>query len=161
MMRVLSSLLVILTLAFLTSPQALNAGPHGTPAGPTITSAEWEGEVESGETQRFIIDAVDPRGAITEVIVDWGDNSISFAHTFCLQGEERGTPAHLILDHYYEQPGEYTVTVYAVSKPRCFSPSGTARESEPLFVDTFVILGDGVCEEHPPEEEEILQCCGN
>ena len=82
--------------------------------------------------------SVDEQGVITEVIVDWGDGPISFAHAFCVQGDVRGQPHRMLLDHVYEEPGEYTVTVIAISKPRCFAPSGTSRESEEVSVDTLV-----------------------
>ena len=34
--------------------------------------------------------------------------------------------------------GEYTVTIIAVSKPSCFSPNGSMRESEEVMVDVVV-----------------------
>lgn len=79
----------------------------GTEPGP-------EGELE----QIFSIDAYDPNGIITEVIVEFGDGSVSFAHTYCVIFGP-GEVAHMKIGHSYQASGTYTVRAWATSVPEC------------------------------------------
>jgi hypothetical protein len=79
----------------------------GTEPGP-------EGELE----HVFSIDAYDPNGIITEVIVQFGDNSIAFAHTYCVIFGP-GEVAHMQIGHAYQESGTYTVRAWAISVPEC------------------------------------------
>lgn len=95
------------------------SGPHEGPEG----GAEWN----------LSVDAVDPDGVIWEVVVRWDDRSITWATTFCLQGGEPGTPAHLEIPHTFPGPGRYLVQVEATSVPACFGGGdGTEQSSRPV-----------------------------
>jgi hypothetical protein len=133
----ISCLCALMTIAFTQIGSA--SRPHGVGAGPEITSVQWLNEPEVGEEALLEIWSVDERGVIAEVMIDWGDGSFDFAHTYCLQGPERGLPHRMVLGHEYQEPGEYTITIVAVSKPSCFAPNGSSRFSEEVLLDVGVM----------------------
>lgn len=104
--------------------------------GPVITSVAWEADPVVGQPAVLLVEAVDPHGVITELQVMFG-NSIVFAHTYCVQGDEPGTPVRMRLDTVYEEPGEYTVVVRALSKPSCRARGGY-RYSQEIELPTLV-----------------------
>jgi hypothetical protein len=71
----------------------------------------------------LIIRADDPDSSITEVQVcfdEGGDRApFIFAHTYCVQGREAGTPARLEIGGSFSEPGTYTVAAVAYSHKRC------------------------------------------
>ena len=115
--------LVVATL-FSMVPSASAAPPPGRGPGPrpTVeilgvrpgTEPGPEGEME----HIFSIEAHDPDGIITEVVVQFGDNSIAFAHTFCVIFGP-GEVAHMEIGHAYQESGTYTVRAWAESVPEC------------------------------------------
>jgi hypothetical protein len=129
--------LMVMVLATWTGPVPERVLAAGGPDGPVILSAEWESDPEVGEEAYLIVDAVDPHGVITEIQVDFG-NSIVFAHAFCLPGVEVGKPYRMIIPNVYDEAGEYTVAVRAISKPHCRARGGF-RTSEEVEFDTFVL----------------------
>lgn len=94
-----------------------------------------EGEVE----HIFSIDAHDPDGIITEVIVEFGDNSVVFAHTYCVIFGP-GEVAHMKIGNHYETSGTYTVKAWAISVPECSEYGfNHSQESKP-DVERFRIV---------------------
>ncbi len=101
---------------------------------PKITVMRWEDApvtTSSGECDEngicdeeiLIVKAHDPDSSITEIQV-WFDEDgdrapFVYAHTFCVQGREPGTPARLEIGVSYTEPGEYTVAAVAYSHRRC------------------------------------------
>lgn len=113
------------------------ATPVGADPGherPRITVMRWEDPpvtTSSGECtpdgicdeEILIVKAHDPDSSITEVQV-WFDEDgdrapYVYAHTYCVQGREPGTPARLEIGVSYTEPGEYTVAAVAYSHRRC------------------------------------------
>ena len=74
--------------------------------------ADWE----------LLVNARDADGIIWEVQVDWDDGGLTFADTFCVQGDKIGTPAHLRIPHSYATTGSHIVHTRAVSYDHC--PNG-------------------------------------
>lgn len=100
---------------------------------PTLVIGELSGPTTGPDGERqwtLAIDAVDRDGAIWEVVTKWSDGEISFANTFCLQGPDPGTPAHLLIPHTFAAPGRYRVQVQATSVSTCaFEPDRTEQHS--------------------------------
>lgn len=93
-------------------------GPHVGPEG----EREWW----------LQLTAHDPDGVIWEVEVRWGDRSVSWATTFCVQGSTPGTPAPMTIPHSYAAPGRYVVRVHAQSYSQCpFEGPATEQVSRP------------------------------
>ena len=87
------------------------------------------------------VDAVDPDGAIWEVMTRWSDGEVSWANTFCLQGSEPGTSAHLLIPHSFQALGRYRVQVEATSVSTCaFDPSRTEQTSR-LYTAVVTVQG--------------------
>ena len=101
---------------------------------PVITSMEWQDPpvtTTSGECddqgvcdeEILIIEAEDPDSSITEVEVWFDENGdrapFVYAHTFCVQGTEPGTPARLEIGATFTKPGDYVVAAVAHSHDRC------------------------------------------
>lgn len=101
---------------------------------PRITVMRWQdppvttssGECDDDGTcdeETLIVKAHDPDSSITEVQVWFDENGdrapFVFAHTFCVQGKEPGTPARLEIGVSYDEPGDYTVAAVAYSHKRC------------------------------------------
>ena len=134
--RTLLLALMVCVLATWTGPVAERAAAAAGPAGPVILSAEWESDPVVGEEAYLIVDAVDPHGVITEVQVQFG-NSIVYAHAFMLPGIKPGDPWRMIIPNTYEEAGDYTVVVRAISKPN-FKSRGPSRTSEEVEFETYV-----------------------
>ena len=144
MRKLLASSIVAATLVGLV-PAASAAPPpgRGPNARPTVeilgvelgTEPGPEGEVE----HIFSIDAHDPDGVITEVVVEFGDNSVAFAHTFCVIFGP-GEVAHMRIGHSYLESGTYLVRAWTTSVPEC-SEFGFehSQESRP-DVERFAIV---------------------
>lgn len=123
---------VVAVLASMTAPaSAAPAGPR-----PQVSVGGLSGPIEGPEGRQewnLSVDAVDPDGVIWEVVVRWDDRSITFATTFCLQGGDPGTPAHLEIPHSFPGPGRYRVQVEATSVPACFGGGdGTEQTTHPV-----------------------------
>lgn len=122
----------ILAASLCATPPAAAAAPG--PA-PHVIIGDLNGPTTGpdGEPEWMLtIDAVDPDGAIWEVMTRWSDGEISFANTFCLQGTELGTPAHLLIPHSFTGPGRYRVQVQVTSVSTCaFDPDRTEQTSRP------------------------------
>ena len=84
---------------------------HGFVLGGTGPEGEQEYEL--------VLEAFDPDGVIWEVQVYWGDQSITFAHTYCVQGTEPGTRAPMRIPHTYPEPGTYRARVQVTSYSTC------------------------------------------
>ena len=131
-LRYLFTSVAVVAGLIVTSEPAMAARPSPPPrvvigelTGPT---PGYEGEPE----WMLAIDAVDPDGAIWEVMTRWSDGEVSFASTFCLQGSDLGTPAHLLIPHSFAAPGRYRVQVEATSVSTCeFDPNRTEQSSRP------------------------------
>ncbi|MDQ3957387.1 MAG: hypothetical protein M3273_03600 [Actinomycetota bacterium] len=101
---------------------------------PKITVMRWKDPpvtIGSGECDEqgvcdeeiIVIKAHDPDSSITEVQV-WFDEDgegapFVYAHTFCVQGKEPGTPARLEIGAAFEESGDYTVAAVAYSHKGC------------------------------------------
>jgi hypothetical protein len=125
-------LVPLLLLAWATPAGAAPPGPR-----PTVTIGELTGPTEGpdGNPQWWLaLDAVDPDGVIWEVQVKWSDGEVAWANTFCLQGPDVGTPAHLLIPHEFAQPGRYRVQVIASSHATCSfdNPPGSDQDSHPI-----------------------------
>jgi hypothetical protein len=111
-------------------PQVEVGGLTGPAAG-AEGSPEWT----------LSVDAIDPDGVIWEVAVRWGDGSMSWATTLCLQGGDPGTPAHLLIPHSYASSGRYRVQVEATSHQSCsFGDTGAEQTSHPV-TKMFTVSG--------------------
>ncbi len=123
---------VALVAGVVASPAPVGADPgHERPR---ITVMRWEDPpvtTSSGECDEngicdeeiLIVKAHDPDSSITEVQV-WFDEDgervpFVYAHTFCVQGREPGTPARLEIGVSYMEPGDYTVAAVAYSHRGC------------------------------------------
>lgn len=102
---------------------AADARPTLTIVGMTTTTSEY------GDTESWLeVVATDPDGSIWEVEVRFGDGSITWASTFCLQGPEPGQPARLLIPHSYAEPGSYVVRARAESHSHCYDRPGEPTE---------------------------------
>jgi len=101
---------------------------------PVITLMEWKNPpVTTGhgqcdeqgicEEETLIIEAEDPDSSITEVEIWFDENGdrapFVYAHTYCVQGTEPGTPAHLEVGVTFTEPGDYVVAAVAHSHEAC------------------------------------------
>ncbi len=99
--------------------------PH--PAGATATGPRPEivavvfvhPPIHARTEENLRVRAVDVDGVLAEVQVEWGDQSLTEASTYCVQGDEIGAPAKLLIPHRYLKAGSYRVRVRAVSLPTC------------------------------------------
>jgi hypothetical protein len=134
----------VASLLFALVPGAAAAPPAGKGRDPKpwvkilgVTRATEPGP--EGELEHvFDIDAYDPNGIITEVIVKFGDNSISFAHTYCVIFGP-GEVAHMKIGHAYRQSGKYTVQAWALSVPECSEYGFEHSQESPPDVRRFGI----------------------
>lgn len=89
----------------------------------TTASGECTDEEGACEEEILVLKAHDPDSSITEIQVKFDEEGerapIVFAHTYCLQGNEPGTPARLEIGVVYEEPGDYTVAAVAYSHRKC------------------------------------------
>lgn len=124
--------LVLVVIALMVTPVLPASAERRRDPRPTVEIVGVTGPQEGpeGEAEHiFQIDAHDPNGVITEVIVEFGDNSIVFAHTYCVIFGP-GEVAHMQIGHAYEAPGTYTVQAWAISVSNC-SGRGHYQESKP------------------------------
>ncbi len=134
-MRTWFALPAALAVALLT---AAPASAHGTHTRPAITRLEWlTGPVAVGEEEILVVEAHDPDSSISEVDVVWGDEGISFAHTYCVQGTEIGKPARLVLSWKFPHPGLEDVRVVALSQDHC-KPNRSIQRSPTKHLPTPV-----------------------
>ena len=129
MNRILSVLLTF-AVGLLIPTGSVNADPgHERPK---ITVMRWKdppvtasaGDCQDAcEEETLILRAHDPDSSITEIQVRFdekGDRApIVWAHTYCVQGNEAGTPARLEIPVTFSEPGEYTVAAVAFSHKGC------------------------------------------
>jgi hypothetical protein len=125
---------------------------------PRITMMRWKAEpVTANEPgcekkgtcaeEILVIRAHDPDSSITEVQVwfdEGGDRApFVFAHTYCVQGRELGTPARLEIGASFSEPGTYTVAAVAYSHKRCLpherGDGHAARHSRVYRLETEVL----------------------
>ena len=114
--------LTVATVAALTVMVAPGAASAAPDARPTLEIVGLTGpSSEFGEPEWWLeVVATDPDGSIWEVEVRFGDNSVTWASTFCLQGTEPGQPARLLIPHSYAEPGSYVVRARAESISQCY-----------------------------------------
>lgn len=110
------------------------AAARDTDDAPVISKMAWKDSpvtTSSGECddqgvcdeEILIIEAQDRDSSITEVEV-WFDENGSrapfvWAHTYCVQGTEPGTLAHLEIGATFTEPGDYVVAAVAHSHREC------------------------------------------
>jgi hypothetical protein len=126
------AVLVLAVIAFMATPLLPASAARQRDPLPTVEILKVTGPQPGPEGESefiFHIDAHDPNGVITEVIVEFGDNSIVFAHTYCVIFGP-GEVAHMQIGHAYEAPGTYTVQAWAISVSNC-SGRGHYQESKP------------------------------
>ncbi len=126
--------LLVLVASLLVTPAAQSSvGAQENPP-PVITLMEWKeppvttttGQCDSDgmcDEETLIIEAHDPDSSISEIQV-WFDEGgerapIVFAHTYCVQGIEPGTVAHLEIPATFTEPGDYVVAAVAYSHFEC------------------------------------------
>ena len=110
---------------------AAKPSPRGPGAHRTVDRADNRGP--EGEPEWILsVDALDPDGVIWELAVRWGDGTMSWASTFCVQGGDPGTPAHLEIPTTYQASGHYRIQVEATSVPGCFVGPGGEQTSRPV-----------------------------
>ena len=139
MRRLTALCLLCVVFSFGVARDTSAARPHGVGTSPEITSVEWLDEPAAGEEAWLEVWSVDEHGVIVEVMIDWGDGTFDFAHSYCLQGPERGLPHRMLLPHTYQEPGLYEITIVAISKPSCYAPNGSSRESKEVTIDVAVM----------------------
>ena len=128
---------LLATIAVMAVPLSTAAPAAAAPPGPVprVVIGDLTGPTAGPEGERewtLAVDAVDPDGSIWEVVTRWDDGEVSFASTFCLQGTDPGTPAHLLIPHTFATLGRHRVQVRATSVSTCaFDPSRTEQSSRP------------------------------
>jgi hypothetical protein len=86
---------------------------------PVTAAAPGCGDLDCHE-EILVLKAHDPDSSITEIQVWFGEGApFVFAHTYCLQGREVGTPARLKIGVSYPVAGTYSVQAVAYSHRRC------------------------------------------
>lgn len=141
---VLTTVLTVSAFVVWLAPTAAGSAPGG--ARPRVTIASFEPESGTNRPESVVtLDAVDADGVIMEVRVLWGDRTVSFADTFCLQGTDPGTPAHLIIGHTYGKTGHFRIQVEASSVQQCpwVAPPGIEQHPSPKVLPV-VITDPGV-----------------
>lgn len=136
---------VLLAFVLISAIFAIPAQAHRGHARPQITRFQFvDRPLKAGALERLIVIAHDPDSWISEIQVQWEDDSQSggviFAHTYCVQDpefERPGTPARLKLDVTFEHAGDYHVEVRAISEKRCEGGNDT-RFSTTLEQDVTV-----------------------
>jgi len=94
----------------------------------------------NGSESQLTVNAVDPDGVIWEVQVEWGDGSVSWATTGCVQGHKPGALAHLIIPHTYLAAGRYRIRAEASSLQQCpFDGPGGVEQHSRAKVKTVVV----------------------
>lgn len=118
-------------------PQPARADLHARPTveiiGVTLEQ-NWEGQWE----HVYEIEAHDRDGVITEVVVQFGDRSVAFAHTYCVIFGE-GEVAHMRIGHVYQESGTYIVRAMATSVPECSEYGFEHHQDSPPDVERFDI----------------------
>lgn len=135
----------LLALVLISAIFAIPAQAHRGHARPQITRFQFvDRPLKAGALERLIVIAHDPDSWISEIQVQWEDDSQSggviFAHTHCVQDpefERPGTPSKLKLDVTFEHAGDYHVEVRAISEKRCEGGNDT-RFSRTLEQDVTV-----------------------
>lgn len=100
----------------------------------------------NGSESQLTVNAVDRDGVIWEVQVRWGDGSVTWATTGCVQGHKPGTRAHLIIPHTYIAPGRYRIRAEASSLQRCplDGPGGVEQHSRAKVKAVVITHGGAV-----------------
>jgi hypothetical protein len=92
---------------------------------PVATSTGECDEQGVCDEEILIVKAHDPDSSITEVQVWFDENGdrapFVYAHTYCVQGKNPGTPARLEIGAMFTEPGSYTVAAVAYSHRRCLA----------------------------------------
>lgn len=130
--------LLLLTMA---TPAAARPGHEK----PKITTFEFvQPAPKAGIDEVLKVVAHDPNSWISEIQVRYEDadqnGGIVFAHTYCVQDpdfSDPGTPAKLKIPVYFERPGDYRVTVRAISEIECQGGNNT-QSSRTLEMDITV-----------------------
>jgi hypothetical protein len=112
----------LLTVVSATSLASAPAHAARLSPGPTVEIHGLTGPHVGPEGERewwLRLTAHDPDGIIWEIEVTWGDRSVSWATTFCVQGSTPGMPAPMTIPHSYPAPGRYVARVHAQSYDQC------------------------------------------